>query len=274
MNSVYEWLRDAFGPTGPTEWGRFWTLVLAAIAVFGLVMWGLHQLSPRAKKWLTIVLTFLAGCYFLLEYFLPVHDAGGGEMVNRITKTVPPVSDFVVVVMVWTLLVGLVSLGAVHGKRLLRREPGWHNSLALYLAFFAIVLVGFGSHMGTQGAFAVGWSTLYNGVLVNLDSAMFALLAFYISSAAYRAFRVRSVEAVLLMISAVIVMLGFVSMGIWLTRWLPEAWRMDQSMLWILQVLNMPVQRAVTIGVSIGALAMALRIWLSLERGAFFSQEG
>jgi hypothetical protein len=139
--------------------------------------------------------------------------------------------------------------------------------------------VGFWSHLGgaekgVGGAMAVGYDVLYKGILVRLDSAMFALLAFYISSAAYRAFRIRTLEATLLMMAAIIVMLGFVSVGLGLTHWLPESWRMDKIALWTLNSLNMPVQRAVMVGVSVGALAMALRIWLGLERGVFFSQEG
>ena len=35
---------------------------------------------------------------------------------------------------------------------------------------------------------------------------------------------------------------------------------------------NSPAQRAITLGVAVGALAMSLRIWLSLERGTFFSE--
>jgi hypothetical protein len=37
--------------------------------------------------------------------------------------------------------------------------------------------------------------------------------------------------------------------------------------------LNTPAQRGITFGIAVGALAMSLRVWLSLERGTFFSEQ-
>jgi hypothetical protein len=42
---------------------------------------------------------------------------------------------------------------------------------------------------------------------------------------------------------------------------------------YILTAINSPVQRAIGFGIGLGFLAMALRIWLSLERGTYFGQE-
>ena len=248
-------------------------------------MWLLHQLPPVGKKWLTIVCTFLAGLFFIFEYFWPAHiKMEDGRMGNWVTPLQEPVSDYVTNIMIWMIFLGVISLTYVHGKRLLARRPGWHNSLAFFLAFIAMTVASFWSNMGKATIDSavpsiVIYNSLYNGLLINLDSAMFALLAFYIASASYRAFRVRTVEAVLLMISALVIMLGLVSFGVALTSFIPAdtpfaIFRLEQLSTWLMQYINMPAQRAVTIGVMVGSLAMAMRLWLSLERGAFFSQEG
>lgn len=255
-------------------------IAIASVVFFGLVFIVHKFFPPQAKKWLTIICTFVAGLYFLLEYLWPVHDIGDGRMGNWITPSVEPVSDFVQYVVVWTIGLGIISLTLVHGRRLFQRLPGWHNSLAFFLAMIGIMVVGFWSEVGTSGPKSVQntYSMLFSGLLINLDSAMFSLLAFYIASAAYRAFRVRTIEAALLMVSALVIMLGLVDIGVALTSWIPadSAWgyfRLERLSTWILGWINMPGQRAVTIGVAVGSLAMAMRLWLSLERGAFFSQE-
>lgn len=266
-------LHHLFTPVMTTP--KFLLFIAIATLIFVGVMTGLHRLSPQAKKWLTLVCTFIAGLYFLLEFLLPTKN---GE--NFITPTVDPVSTYVIYILIWTMFMGIISLGVVHGRRLLKLSPGWHNSLAFFIAFFAMIVAGALSQNGTAGSMAANnfYRSLFNGLLVNLDAAMFSLLAFYIASAAYRAFRVRTMEAALLMFSALIVMLGMVNFGVTMTSWIPvdSAWsflRLERLSMWILNWVNMPTQRAVTIGVSVGALAMAMRLWLSLERGAFFSQE-
>lgn len=103
---------------------------------------------------------------------------------------------------------------------------------------------------------------LYDGIFVALGSAMFALLGFYIAAAAYRAFRITSIEAGLMMTAALIVMLGQIPFGLWLWDGFPHV------RLWLLTTPSSAAFRAVKLGAEIAGLLIAVRIWLSIESDA------
>ncbi len=112
-----------------------------------------------------------------------------------------------------------------------------------------------------------GFQWIFHNIYAPLSSTMFALLAFFIASAAFRAFRARSKEAALLLAAGFIVMLGQVPVGNYLTSWLPEAWQMSDLADWIMMYPNMASQRAIMIGVAFGVVSTALKIILGMERG-------
>lgn len=103
------------------------------------------------------------------------------------------------------------------------------------------------------------YTFFYDGLFNSLGAAMFSLLGFYITAAAYRAFRVQSAESALMMIAALLVMLGQIPFGIWLWGGLPEV--RD----FLLTVPNTAAFRAIAIGASIAGLVMAWRMWFSIE---------
>jgi len=111
---------------------------------------------------------------------------------------------------------------------------------------------------------------LYDNVQVPMDATMFSLLAFFIASAAFRAFRARAFEATLLLIAAMIVMIGNVPVGdlIWNTvmSWTP--WEDGASWIrqWILDVPNGAARRGIILGVSLGVISQSIRIILGIER--------
>lgn len=108
---------------------------------------------------------------------------------------------------------------------------------------------------------------LYDGFFVSLGSAMFSLLAFYIAGAAYRAFRVRSLEATILMVTATLMILGQIPHG---QMYISE--KLPLIRVWLLKTINTPGNRAIYFGSAIAGLAMAVRMWLSLERSPLDSQ--
>jgi hypothetical protein len=104
---------------------------------------------------------------------------------------------------------------------------------------------------------------IYDRVLTPLTATMFALLAFFIASAAFRAFRARNLEATILLVSACIVMLAQVPVG----EQLPFIGEyLAQFKNWILNTPNAAAQRAIYIGAALGAISTGLRIVLGIER--------
>jgi len=100
----------------------------------------------------------------------------------------------------------------------------------------------------------------FDDVMMPILSTMFALLAFFIASAAYRAFRARNLLASLLLIAALIVMLRF-------NPYLPYAAYVAKVSNWLMNVPNLAGQRAIVIGIGLGIVATALKVILGIERG-------
>jgi hypothetical protein len=101
---------------------------------------------------------------------------------------------------------------------------------------------------------------LFNSMLSPLSSTMFSLLVFYISSAAYRAFRIRSFEATLLLVTAIIIMLGRAPIGDVISPLLPQ-WTS-----WLMSIPNTAGMRGIQIGATLGGIATALRVMVGIER--------
>ena len=102
-----------------------------------------------------------------------------------------------------------------------------------------------------------------------LMATVMALLGFYITYAAYRAFRVRSLEATVMMLSAAVVILGSDSFGGWLTGGqLTAAADFDN------RILNSGMHRGLLLGIGVATVAACLRIMLGLERGILESGQG
>ncbi len=110
---------------------------------------------------------------------------------------------------------------------------------------------------------------LYDWIFNPLGATMYALLAFYVASASYRAFRAKNREATILLIAAFIILLGRTPLGVYATSWIPESFSLLQVpnlAIWIMTAPNLAGQRAIMIGIALGVISMSLRLILGVER--------
>jgi hypothetical protein len=184
-----------------------------------------------------------------VQYFIPHHNVAAAY--ERLLLWLQTLLAF-------AFLLGTVSLIRVHYHKVRDRAPDRGFSIVMFVGLFLMIGLGFfhPSHHAPGSPF----NRMFLYVQVPIEATMFSLLAFYIASAAFRAFRARTLEATLLLVAAAIVMLGRVPIGDMISARIPEATR------WILEVPNLAAKRGIMIGVGLGMMATALKIMLGIER--------
>ena len=199
------------------------------------------------KKALPVALASLVGIFGLVQYFVPHPGlAGPFRELNR----------WGVFVFAGALVLGTLSLVRHHFNKVRARAENWQYSLVTLVSLFITAGVGLVTGM-EQG-------TLFNDIFINvlmpLEATMFSLLAFFIASASFRAFRARNLEATVLLFTAVVVMLGRVPIGRFIWESMPNV--AD----WLLDYANTAAKRAIMIGVGLGIAATAIKVLLGRER--------
>ncbi len=207
------------------------------------------------RRQLPIVLAFVAGMTMLIRYYVP-HPVSE-EIYNKFIQ-------WVIIIAGFAAILGILSLLHYHWNKIKRRQPGFAFSFVTYAGFFVMLLVGLysGATSDTGSPLDAGtaFHWMYVNLLVPMQSTMFAILGFFVASAAFRAFRARNPEATMLLIAAILVMLGRVPIGEAMWGQFPVI--SD----WILQVWNTAGQRGIMLGVGLSQVAIALRILFGIER--------
>jgi len=156
----------------------------------------------------------------------------------------------------FAIFLGALNLLKLQFLKVVKRQSGWQYSVVAIASFFFAFIIGFfmkgaffvgeevyftqkaaeqaivasgsaetqtvkavewGAHISTEGGL---FKWMFDSIFTPLSATMFALLAFYVASASYRAFRARNFEATLLLLAGIIIMLGRVPIGSLITPWM------------------------------------------------------
>ena len=205
-----------------------------------------------------LVLCFFFGTIPIVAHFVNV------EWVTAPSKALN--DTWMPIIYVFAILLGIVNVVQNSWTKIKRREQGGLFSMVFFGFTGAIWDTFGGTNLRPDGS-ATPFHWMATHMFIPLQSTMFALLSFYVASAAYRAFRARNLSATLLLIAGVFVMLGRVPFGDMIFSWLPGAENTFSGITeWLMDCPNAAAQRAIMIGAALGAASMALKVLLGIER--------
>lgn len=198
------------------------------------------------QKELPLIIVFVSGILVMLSKFFNFW---------RLPELVATLDKWSIVMSTFAMLMGIIELTRLHVNNVRRRRINWYYSIVTLLAIYLylpVVLI-----QGPEGP-SPKWIT--TNVSQPIGSAIYAILGFYIVSAAYRSFKARNLEASILLVAAVLLMLGQAPIGEAIWSGFPKI--SD----WILTVPNSAGMRGINIGAYIGIFATSIRVLLGLER--------
>lgn len=162
-------------------------------------------------------------------------------------------TQFFDIIAAFAVFLGALNLLKLQLIKVLKQQSGWIYSAIAIASFFFAFIIGFfvrgayfvgedvyfsqkaaeaailgsgssevvvpvdwGAHVQTDGSL---FQWMFKYIFSPLSATMFALLAFFVASASFRAFRARNFEASLLLVAGIIIMLGRVPIGSLISSW-------------------------------------------------------
>jgi hypothetical protein len=194
-------------------------------------------------RWLPTAIAIAIGLIVLIDYFFdaPLLDALGIAF-----------REWTIILTAFALLLGVINLMQVHLLRVIHRhEANAGYSVLVVITATLVALTGLWFGLPSE---PMTW--LFDNVYVPLQSAFFALTAFFLATAAYRALRARTVESAWMLVIALIVFVGQT----------PLLGVLADVREWVLNVPTTAGVRGILIGVALGTMATALRLLLGWDR--------
>lgn len=214
------------------------------------------------KRLIATLIAGVAGLIVLVDFAGPI---GQIDVLARLLV------DWAALLAALALLVGLLSVAGSHFMRVLRRRPDWGYSVVMLVAMLLVIvsgtIIGIWNDAGETNFVIFPQSLveqpvrdLFRAFYQPLAASFLALLAFFGLSAAMRALRRRTADALVIVIVAIIV-LALVA--------LPQLAALPvlgDSVGWVRDYVALASARGLLLGAALGALVAGVRVLLGFDQ--------
>ena len=185
--------------------------------------------------------------------------------------------ELAVIVAAFAILPGVVNVLHVHGTNIIRGRGRFYSLVLLFTFVIVLLLSGLdvalsanrvtGEALAQQAMSGVVMTRVYEYVLIPIQASLTALLPFFLAFAAYRTLRMRRtigsmLGAVVFLGTAIVVLLGQAP----LFRLSGLDVGLVTAREWIVRVPVMAGMRGILLGVALGIIATALRVFIGADR--------
>lgn len=200
------------------------------------------------KRELPVFLTAITGLILLADYYFNI---------PALKPYASAMQNWGVIIAAFTLALAAANLIKIHTLRVSRggRIGTVLPSLVLLTGLFVTIFSGI-----FLGRSSPSFSFIFNNMYTPLAAAFYAMTAFHLASASYRAFRARSAQAAVLLITGVLLMLGRAPIGE--TIWS----RFPKIADWIMGVGNLAGSRGIMISIAVGVIGVSMRVLTGIDR--------
>jgi len=205
------------------------------------------------RKEVPIAIGFIAGALILFEYFFK-------DMAPGVSVIATKAQNWGSIISAFAMGLAAANLIVIHGRRIRSKHPDAWMSWVMYAGILSMVVTGFAAK-GTL--LSDIYTFLFDGLYLPLGTAMFSIMIFFIASAARRAFRARNVDAMFLLVSGLLVMLGNAPLMTMVSPFFPRASS------WFMSYANVAGNRAIMIGAALGMVLTGFRVIVGIDRSYF-----
>ena len=172
------------------------------------------------KRQLPVIIMVSIGILTLLAHFIKIESIGTWVEEDSLL--------WFDIIAAFAIFLGAFNLLKMHFSKIVKKKNDFIYSIILIIGFSLMIFAGFmyrgagqqkdwGDHIQDKDSL---FTWMFDSLFYPLDATMFALLAFFVASASYRAFRIRNFEASLLLTAGVLVMIGAVPIGAYIPSWM------------------------------------------------------
>jgi hypothetical protein len=211
--------------------------------------------SSIFKKQLVQAIAIVVALVMFGDFFLgtPELKAGAGTLQN-----------WVVIISNMALGLGAINLLHSNTESVVRKDKVWPFSAWLIVLFGSLLGLGLSGYIIKGDPLTNSlYSWAMNNVYISLGETLYAITAFFVFSAAYRAFRARTLDAFVLLAAGILVMLKNAPVGEAIWSGFPVIGN------WLIITGQLPSMRTFIIVGALGLIAYGFRALLGKEPGFY-----